>query len=1084
MSKHVVRWKPITALTLLAGTICSSATVGADADSARKLVAESGIKGGLIVHVGGADAEWTAGLRVNDRYLVQGLQRDAASVAAARTYLKSRKLLGPVTVIRWDGKRLPYADNMVNLIVVDSPEGLAGNEIMRVLAPGGIALVASGDGRKRLEKPWPKEIDQWTHFLHGPDNNAVAEDTRVEPPRHMQWVSGPRWGRSHDHLSSVSAVVSASGRIFSIVDEGPIASVKADSKWMLVARDAFNGVLLWKKQVAPWENQLRPFRSGPAELPRRLVAVGDCVYVTLGYNKPVTALDAATGEVVRTYEGTENTHEIVCHEGRLYLVISEPLEDESPTTGKVLRRFPVWRDSYLEYTTQYMPKHVRVIEAESGKLLWKKEDEEVTHILPLTLITSGNRAFFQNEDHLMALEADSGDVLWKADRPSIRHRYAWLTPTLVVKDGVVLSADRLADMPVDTGGEDKTAMEWRVSANHILTDGRIMAFSAEDGKELWTAPCHEGFNSPADLFVIDGRVYSGVLAWGKQPGITNVYDLHTGEVVATRKPDQETYTLGFGHHRCYRNKATTKYVIQGRAGVEFLDLRSPERVVADHWVRGACQYGMLPSNGLVYAPTHPCACYITAKLSGYNALSGRRATPLSEEPNRLEKGPAFGRELESRLQPAESGTPTRGDWPTYRHDAARSGATTAPLSPKLSPHWEKSLPGPLTAVVVADGRLYVAQREAHTVHALSALDGSPLWHYAAGGRVDSPPTIHGGLVYFGSADGWMYCLRAADGALAWRFRVAPESRQIVSYGQLESVWPVPGNVLVSSGQKGPPVAYASAGRSSYVDGGVYLCGVNAQTGELVTRRRISHRDPETGLEPQDMVRGVTMPGAIPDVLATDGTSIFMRHQRFDFSGASLEPDVDHLFSSAGYLDDTWWHRTYLQIGRTMSGGYGGWGRAGNTHVSGRALVRNGSRAFGFGRKEYTITGSHLGLQSEYHLFAADAKPSPVPRDQKKKRRGGPATKVNYHWSKALPFYVRAMLLAGDTLLIAGTSDVEDFVSPRPNKPVSLWAVAAADGSKLAEHTLAAAPVSDSFAASGGRLYFTTVDGRVVCYRGR
>jgi len=1079
MSKHVVRWKSMTVMAVLAVSIGSSAALGADVDSARKLVAESGVKGGLIVHVGEASAEWTAGLRVDDRYLVQGLRRDAASVAAARTYLKSRKLLGPVTVIRWDGKRLPYADNLVNLLVVDSPEGLPAGEVMRVLAPGGIALVASGDGRRRAEKPWPKEIDQWTHFLHGPNNNAVAEDTRVGPPRNMQWVSGPRWGRSHDHLSSVSAVVSASGRIFSIVDEGPIASVKAESKWMLAARDAFNGVLLWKKPVAPWENQLRPFRSGPAELPRRLVAVGDRVYVTLGYNKPVTALDAATGEVVRTYEGTENTHEIVACEGTLYLVVSQPLDERSPTTGKVIRRFEMWRDGYLEYVIQFMPKHLRAVDAATGKLLWKKEDSEVTNILPLTLITSGDRVFFQNEDHLVALKAGSGDVLWRADRPGIRHRYAWLVPTLVVEDGVVLSADRLADMPVDTGGEDPTAMEWRVSANHILTDGQIMAFSAEDGKKLWMAPCHEGFNSPVDLFVIDGRVYSGVLAWGKQPGITKVYDLHTGEVVATRKPDQETYTLGFGHHRCYRNKATTKYVIQGRAGVEFLDLGSPDRVIAAHWVRGACQYGVLPANGLVYAPTHPCACYITAKLSGYNALGDRRATSFSPEPDRLEKGPAYGQIINHQSSIIDS-----LDWPTYRHDAARSGATSEPLSPNLSPHWGRPLPGPLTAVVVAEGRLYVAQREAHTVHALSAQDGSPLWHYTAGGRVDSPPTIHEGMVYFGSADGWMYCLRAEDGALAWRFRVAPESRQIVSYGQLESVWPVPGNVLVASRQEGPPVAYASAGRSSYVDGGVYLCGVDARTGELVTRRRISHRDPETGLEPQEMVRGVNMPGAMPDVLASDGTSIFMRHQRFDFSGESLEPDVDHLFSSAGYLDDTWWHRTYLQIGRMMSGGYGGWGRAGNTHVSGRALVRNGARAFGFGRKEYTITGSHLGLQAEYHLFAADAEPSPVPQDQRKKRRGAPATKVNYHWSRPLPFYVRAMLLAGDTLFIAGPGDVDDFAAPQPSKPVSLWAVAASDGSTLAEHTLSAAPVYDSFAASGGRLYFTTVDGRVVCYRGR
>ena len=41
------------------------------------------------------------------------------------------------------------------------------------------------------------------------------------------------------------------------------------------------------------------------------VAVGDTVYVTLGYGEPVTALDAATGEVIRRYRGTEGTREIL-----------------------------------------------------------------------------------------------------------------------------------------------------------------------------------------------------------------------------------------------------------------------------------------------------------------------------------------------------------------------------------------------------------------------------------------------------------------------------------------------------------------------------------------------------------------------------------------------------------------------------------------------------------------------------------------------------------------------------------------------------------------------------------------------------
>jgi hypothetical protein len=30
-------------------------------------------------------------------------------------------------------------------------------------------------------------LDEWGHYLHGPDNNAVARDTVVGPPRRFQW---------------------------------------------------------------------------------------------------------------------------------------------------------------------------------------------------------------------------------------------------------------------------------------------------------------------------------------------------------------------------------------------------------------------------------------------------------------------------------------------------------------------------------------------------------------------------------------------------------------------------------------------------------------------------------------------------------------------------------------------------------------------------------------------------------------------------------------------------------------------------------------------------------------------------------
>ena len=60
-------------------------------------------------------------------------------------------------------------------------------------------------------------------------------------------------------------------------------------KWFITARDAFNGVVLWKKKIAEWHPHLWPLKSGPANLPRRLVAVDDTVYVTLGIRAPVSS---------------------------------------------------------------------------------------------------------------------------------------------------------------------------------------------------------------------------------------------------------------------------------------------------------------------------------------------------------------------------------------------------------------------------------------------------------------------------------------------------------------------------------------------------------------------------------------------------------------------------------------------------------------------------------------------------------------------------------------------------------------------------------------------------------------------------
>ena len=127
----------------------------------------------------------------------------------------------------------------------------------------------------------------------------------------------------------------------------------------------------------------------------------------------------------------------------------------------------------------------------------------------------------------------------------------------------------------------------------------------------------------------------------------------------------------------------------------------------------------------------------------------------------------------------------------------------------------------------------VGGRGRRVVVALDASDGRLLWRYTTGARVDSPPTCYKGRLLFGSRDRWVYCLRASDGALAWRFRGLPDDRTICAYEQPESAWPVCGSILVKDG-----IAYFAAGRNSFLDGGIFLYGLDPQTGRVIHQRRM------------------------------------------------------------------------------------------------------------------------------------------------------------------------------------------------------------------------------------------------------
>ncbi|MCP4258784.1 MAG: PQQ-binding-like beta-propeller repeat protein [Planctomycetes bacterium] len=992
---------------------------------ARRILDTTNIKGGLIVHIGCGDGRLTAALHEGDNFLVHGLDTDRQAVRTAREHIRKLGVYGPVSVDIFDGKRLPYANNLVNLVVVEDTDDVPGTELMRVLVPGG-TLYAKKNGRwSRIVKQRPENIDEWTHFLHDASGNPVAHDEVVGPPRHIQWVAEPRHSRSHEHIPSIYALVSTNGRIFYIADEASVASIRQTPKWYLVARDAYNGIQLWKKPISQWFPHIVNWGQTPRQLQRKLVAVGNRVYVTLGLHSPLMAVDAATGEILKVYENTRGTEEIILHKGTLLLVVRSVTEErinELAKWGKLVnKKSPLDKRETAEPLVKRLrateakgEKTVLALDAETGCLLWKKDGENISGIRTLSLCADGDRVFYQNGRDVVCLDLGNGREQWSVSTAPMR---------MVSNDSI------------------------------FCADGKtVTALSAETGKARWVKAA--SLTEIRDVFVAGGSLWVGGFkpfptkrgpSWG--PYFATQRDLATGEILMHVEPENPSH-----HHRCYSNKATDRYILAGRRGTEFIDLKSGD-VLWHSWARGECKYGVMPCNGLLYTPPHPCACYVSVKLSGFHALAPERDSGYSigkTDKGRVEHGPAF-----NQVVNRQSSINNNSDWPTYRFDAQRSGSSPTTVPALLSRRWQVEVGRKLTAPTVAEGKVLVASVDEHEICAIDADSGRSMWHFTASARVNSPPSLYRGSAIFGSRDGYVYSLRTSDGELIWRLRTARDGRRIMACGQLESASPVLGSVLVRDG-----VVYSTAGRSSYLDGGIDLYRLEAETGRTLSVTPIYSPDPETGKQPPQFAPSA-MPGARADILTGDESCIYLRDMVFDKQGSVLPEGKAHLFTLTDFLDDSWAHRSYWIFGKRCSISTGCSGRDRNL-IFGRLLVFNESMIYGYGRGQ--VHWSNQLQDKAYRLFA-------VNKDDGKS-----------HWTKSVKIHVRAMVLAEKVLFVAGPyiDEYDGQKDLEESREAVLIAISASDGTELARYHLDSTPVFDGMAAAYGRLYVSMENGNLLC----
>jgi len=181
------------------------------------------------------------------------------------------------------------------------------------------------------------------------------------------------------------------------------------------------------------------------------------------------------------------------------------------------------------------------------------------------------------------------------------------------------------------------------------------------------------------------------------------------------------------------------------------------------------------------------------------------------------------------------------DWPMWRCDAGRTAATAEELPEQLHLQWVRHLPKPVPGwpasqyklqfdasyePVVMGKLIFVPSMLRDSVTAYDTETGKLAWRFYAEGPVRFAPVAQDGRVWFVSDDGSLYCVKAGDGSLLWKFRGGPFERRVIGNNRLVSMWPA----------RGGPVLYDGTiyfGASVWPFMGIFIHALDAETGEVV-----------------------------------------------------------------------------------------------------------------------------------------------------------------------------------------------------------------------------------------------------------
>ncbi len=401
------------------------------------------------------------------------------------------------------------------------------------------------------------------------------------------------------------------------------------------------------------------------------------------------------------------------------------------------------------------------------------------------------------------------------------------------------------------------------------------------------------------------------------------------------------------------------------------------------------------------------------------------------------------------------------DWPQWRYDAQRSAASPEDLPAKLAISWQRELPKltpawpdqpkmPFDAVyepIVVGQQLIVGSSHAGSVTSYDTASGDVRWTFFADGPVRFAPLAHEDRVYFVSDDGYLYCLKAADGSLVWRFRGGPSNRKVLGNERLISTWPARGAPVIADGK-----VYFAAGIWPFM--GIFLHALDAQTGEVVWTndgdgslyiKQPHNTDSFAGVAPQGPL------AVIGDKLLIPG-------------GRSVPACYDRATGKMLY---------YALAENAKKGG------GSEVAVSDR-LIFNGGAAFDLATEKYLGSiGEHVAFAGD-RLYAGqgsqvrelDLASSATKEQLSVDRKGNRVSSLNWSIDElgktAVP-ELTAMIKAGSRLYVGSAGKLAAYDLPL-----------AKEGSGQPAWEIAIEGTPGSLVAADGKLLAATLEGRIYC----